>query len=413
MKFIALFIAFIFLYLNTKTLVITFFKQISLFFLFLIVVCSSFGQSKYFLETELMGGKIVPNYSVNFPKSTLQTAFAINLGSFNTDTSSWARYYNFPETGLAFFGSNLGNNKIYGNQFSLSPYIQFKLKNKKNPFYIKLAIGASYFTTHFDSISNTDNVAIGSGFTWGFQAFLYKSIYHNNGLHLRLGGGYSHASNGHTQLPNFGLNSGLLSLAAQFYNPKKEPKDLLSISKQKSKSIFINFRQGIGFHELGGTAEPIGGTKREVYTSALSLGIIFNKHLKVRTGFAYRYYEQYNNYIETTQNADYISAPKINSSNIYFFIGSEFLMGHIGLDVMGGLNLYKPFYKEFNTIYEKNEGTTYYLKKLFASRMGLNLYLINTNKLPQHNFFIGTHINANFGQADFTEFNIGYHFQIN
>lgn len=399
--------------MSTKILTITFFKHISLFSLFTLIISAALGQKQHFIEAELMGGKIVPNYSVNFPQSTIQSAVAINIGTLNTDTSSWAKYYNFPETGLAFFGSNLGNNKIYGNQFSISPFIQFQLNNKPKPFYIKLAIGASYFTTHFDSINNTDNVAIGSGFTWGFQAFLYKSIYHNNGIHLRLGGGYSHASNGHTQLPNFGLNSGLLSLAAQFYNPKKETKYLLSVSKQKSKNLFINFRQGLGFHELGATAEPIGGTKREIHTSALSVGIIFNRHLKVRSGFAYRYYEQYNNYIKENKTPDFIDNPILSSSNIFFFIGSEFLMSRIGLDVMGGLNLYKPFYKEFNTVYEKNEKATYYLKKLFTTRMGLNIYLFNTNNLPKHNFFMGTHINANFGQADFTEFNVGYQFQIN
>ena len=400
--------------MNTKILGINFFKLISFLTIFIVIIGYASGQKHHFIETELMGGKIVPNYSVNFPKSTIQSAIAINIGTLNKDTSGWAKYYNYPETGLSFFGSYLGNNKIYGNQFSLSPYIQFKLNNKSKPFYIKLAIGASYFTTHFDSISNTDNVAIGSSFTWGFQAFLYKSIYHNNGVHLRLGGGYSHASNGHTQLPNFGLNSGLLSLAAQFYNPKKEVKQLTStVSKQKSKNLFINFRQGLGFHELGATAEPVGGIKREVYTSSLSFGVVFNKHLKIRSGFAYRYYEQYNNYIKETENPDFINNPILSSSNLYFFIGSEFLMGHVGLDVMGGLNLYKPFYKEFNTAYEKNDGVKYLLKKLFTTRMGLNLYLLDANKLPKHNVFIGAHINANFGQADFTEFNLGYQFLIN
>ncbi len=88
-------------------------------------------------------------------------------------------------------------------------------------------------------------------------------------------------------------------------------------------------------------------------------------------------------------------------------------MGHIGIDIMGGLNLYKPFYSEFNTVYEKNTGFRYLLKKHLASRMGLNLYVLNTNKLPKHNAFIGAHINANFGQADFTEFSIGYQLNIN
>jgi len=361
-----------------------------------------------------MVGKIVPNYSVNFPKSTIQSAFALSFGSVQTDTSSWARHYNFPETGLSFFGSNLGNDDIYGNQFSLSPYIQFKLRLTPKPYYIKLSIGVSYFSSHYDSITNINNVAIGSAIAWGFQAFLYKTIYHKKGTHLRIGGGYSHASNGHTQLPNFGLNSALLSLSAQFYNPKNETRDIsINPTKEKSKILFFNYREGAGFHELGGTAEPIGGEKRYIYTSALSVGLVFNKYLKIRSGFAYRYYEQYNNYIKTTEHPDYISSPTLSSSNIYFFLGSEFFMGHISLDVMGGLNLYKPFYKEFNTVYEKNKGLRYYLKKLFTTRMGLNAYLINTDRQPKHNLFVGAHINANFGQADFTEFSLGYQVSIN
>ena len=46
--------------------------------------------------------------------------------------------------------------------------------------------------------------------------------------------------------------------------------------------------------------------------------------------------------------------------------------------------------------------------KLVATRLGMNLYLFDTNKLPQHNFFVGANINANLGKADFTEFSIGY-----
>jgi len=362
------------------------------------------------IETELMGGHVVPNYSVNFPKSTVQSAIAISFARENADTSGWGKYYQYPESGVTFFASNIGNNHIYGNQFSISPYISFRLKKKEKPFHIKLSIGLSYFTTTFDSIKNIDNVAIGSSLAWGFQAFLYKTIYNSNTTTLRIGGGYSHASNGHTQLPNFGLNSALLSFSAQFHPKKNESTQNFTppIYRKLKKRYFIQYREGIGFHELGGTAEPVGGVKRLVFTSALSGGIIINNHIKIRAGFAYRYYEQYYNYIITTRHPDYISNPTQSSSNIYFFAGCEFLMSHISLDIAGGLNLYKPFYKEFNTTFEKNTGFRYQLKKWLNSRMGLNVYAANTNKHPKHNIFAGAHINANFGQADFTEFNLGY-----
>ncbi|MDE5420378.1 hypothetical protein L3073_16700 [Ancylomarina sp. DW003] len=105
---------------------------------------------------------------------------------------------------------------------------------------------------------------------------------------------------------------------------------------------------------------------------------------------------------------DYIDSPSWNASNIYFHLGSEFLIGHFGLDIEGGLNLYKPFYKEYYETHGSSNELKYKLKKYFSSRMGLNFYIINTNKLPKNNFFIGANINANFGQADFTELNFGY-----
>lgn len=362
------------------------------------------------VEAELMGGRVVPNYSVNFPTSTLQSAIAISFARENTDTTGWGKYYQYPESGITFFASHLGNNKVYGNQFSLSPYIAFKLNQKEKPFHIKLSIGLSYFTTSFDSSDNLDNVAIGSALTWGFQAFLYKTIFKGSYTTYKIGGGYSHASNGHTQLPNFGLNSALLSLSAQFHSAKNETKKEIipRVNRKQKKHYFIQYRGGVGFHELGGTAEPIGGVKREVYTTSLAGGVIFNNHLKIRAGFAYRYYEQYYNYIMVHQHPDYINNPNQSASNLYFFVGSEFLMSHISLDIAGGLNLYKPFYKEFNAEYEKNTGFRYQLKKWLNSRMGINVYLANTNLAPIHNIFAGAHINANFGQADFTEFNLGY-----
>ncbi len=361
-------------------------------------------------EAELMGGRIVPNYSKNFPNSSIQSAVSISFAKANKDTSSWGKYYNFPESGFSVFASNLGNNHIYGNQFSLLPYISFKLKEKEKPWFLKVGIGMSYFTTYFDSINNPKNVAIGSSFTWAFEAFLYKTIYKSNNITYRIGAGYSHASNGHTQLPNFGLNSALLSFSTQFHsnNESNSNFEILTKKYKDTKHYFLQFRNGVGFHELGATAEPVGGTKREVFTTAISGGIIFNNHLKIRTGFAYRYYEQFRHYVFVNQTEEYLNHINWSASNIYFFAGCELLMSHFSLDVSGGLNLYKPFYKEFNSVYEKNRGFRYEIKKWLNSRMGLNLYLFNTNKNPTHNVYMGAHINANFGQADFTEFNLGY-----
>ena len=387
-------------------------------FLIILVSCCIFSQAvaqqtdSRFVETEYSAGKIVPNYTKIFPSSSVQQAITISIGKQNIDTTNWGKYYRFPETGLSFFASNLGNNKVFGNQFSVLPFIRFKVFNQNKPVYIKLALGVTYFTTHFDSITNNENFSNGSPFTWGFQAMLYKTIYQKDNLNIKLVGGYSHHSNGHTQIPNFGLNSALFGISAQW---KKDEK--ANLTNEKSNDInqesslnnyFINYREGLGFHELGATDFPVGGDKKLVYTSSLSFGLLFNNHIKWKTGFSYRYYEHYYDYIQKNNIAAFKDNPEWSASNIYFFTGVEFLMNHISIDIEGGLNLYKPFYKTFNNDFQKDKNAAYQLKKWFNARLGLNYYVVNTLKSPTHNVFLGAHINANFGQADFTEFSTGY-----
>ena len=84
-------------------------------------------------------------------------------------------------------------------------------------------------------------------------------------------------------------------------------------------------------------------------------------------------------------------------------------------------NFTKPFYK---VDYKLNEGKIiddgsyqlgkldwyYNVKHLISSRFGLKYYALNTNNSPKHNVFLGAFINANLGQADFTELGIGYVF---
>jgi hypothetical protein len=123
--------------------------------------------------------------------------------------------------------------------------------------------------------------------------------------------------------------------------------------------------------------------------------------------FAGRFYQHYYYQIKTGSDSSLLQKPKLNSSNLYFFIGFELLTGHLGMDIEGGLNLFKPFFRTHYETMHDNIGLEYWLKQLFNSRMGFNYYLINTNKNPRNNLYIGININANFGQADFSEICLG------
>ena len=362
------------------------------------------------MESEYTVGKIIPSYKDTFPATSLQQGIAINIGSINTDTTSWAKYYNFSEAGFMFLYSRFGNNEIFGHQFGVVPYITFPVFNQSKADYkLKLGLGVAYFTTSFDSTSNTANQLIGAPFSWDFKLFLYRNMYSSDNFNLFLGAGLSHESNGHVRMPNMGINSILLSLKGQFYT-NNNPYHLPSRVKGRNhspKKMFVFKREGIGLHEQSVSEGPRIGRIKPVYASSIAIGYTYNNHLKLRTGFTYKFYEQYRTHVTENDVENLSSKPNLAASNLVFYVGNEFLMSHFSMDTELGINLYKPFYYQFHP--SNNPGPM--LLKLFATRLGINAYLFNTNKLPPHNFFIGANINANFAKADFTELSIGYTYQ--
>jgi hypothetical protein len=227
---------------------------------------------------------------------------------------------------------------------------------------------------------------------------------------LHVGAGFIHHSNGHTQLPNLGLNSFVGSLSSTFYLGKLNDEQMDKFNKpeiNKSKQFFIEFRGGVGMHELGDENTPLEKIKKPVFSFSAGGGIVFNRIFKLRTGLTYRFYRHYYNYITTFKPQQYIDSPLLNSSNLFIYVGGELLLGHVGLDAELGLNIYKPFYKEHSQRFEHDSRVSYTLKKVLATRLGMKLYALSTLKNPRNNFYLGVHINANMGQADFSELSVG------
>jgi hypothetical protein len=233
-------------------------------------------------------------------------------------------------------------------------------------------------------------------------------------MNLKIGMGYLHSSNAHTTLPNYGLNSAMLSLATQFAYQKYDPDFATRYNKpniNKRKHYFLQARVGYGWHELGGTWEPVGGADFPIGSSSLSGGVIFKRHFKLSIGFMYRYYKSFHEFILNHKSRTGLGEnPKKEASNLAIFGGIEFLLGHVGMDLEIGYNLHKPFYDEFNSRWEFNEGFQYWRNKYISTRFGLKFYLISNERMPKHNIYLGSHINANFGTADFMDISLGYTF---
>lgn len=375
---------------------------------FLLITISSFAQqdnSTHSIRSELMLGKSIPSYEFLTDKMP-QFVLGLSYTHKNNDQSvEWQSILNYPTTGVGLYYTNYGTS-IKGQSISLIPFLEFyPCKNHK--WSTKLGIGITYFDTKYHIINNPLNQAVSSDYTWAVQGFIYYDIQlkkHN----LRLGLGVFHHSNGHTKLPNEGLNSALLSVSHQFNLPSKKLKNnTKSFDKNsinKFGDYFYNFRVGNGIQAFLTEDSKL----KSVYSASATAGIFYKNIVKLSFGVNYRFYQHYYDFIIENNTNPYIKKPKWGSSNIYLSVGTEVLLGYVGIDWEGGLNLHKPFYKTHYDLQKSQNETKYKLKNLFLGRLGLKLYAINTKKKPTTNFFIAAHINSNLSQADFSELSIGF-----
>ncbi|MEE9364633.1 MAG: acyloxyacyl hydrolase [Cellulophaga sp.] len=385
-----------------------------------------------FISPEILVGQTFSS-NKNFPKTKMQKAFFLSIGKHHlSDTKEWAIRLNQPKTGLLFGITDFGNSKSIGKSYTIMPFMEFNLPQKLENWYLQMAFGGAYFDTKYHKETNPFNQGITTEFNWAYKAFIYYNFAKKNTHNWRLGLGLMHYSNGHTALPNQGLNSLLLSVSSNIKTKTTSIKPTNNLKKENTKETFFTFRSGIGQNVL---AKYINDRK-EVYTIAFSGGKIINKTFKIGIGAYYRFYEHYNDYIKNDTDLMKKESPKLknnpyrNATNFGIFATSELLLNHIGFEFDIGVNLHKPFYKidwHLNEGYPSNKtvdgvrtpthvlgelGWYYKTKRTVSTRLGLKYYLISTHKSPINNIFIAAHINANLGQADFSEVSLGYTYRV-
>lgn len=382
--------------------------------------------SALFYIPEILLGKTL-EANTDFPETSLQKNVFFSFGRYNFNPrKEWAARLNYPKTGLSIGFTDFGNSEKVGFAYTLIPFIEFPiLKNTLSGLNLQIGLGGSYMDTQYNLETNPFNRAVTTKINWSFRSFLYYDVFKTDKTDWRFGLGYLHHSNGHTNLPNQGLNSLVAGVSAKI--DSKQNLDVLDETHTyKSKSqTYVSTRLGIGQNVL---SEKFN-SKKEVYSFAMSAGKIINNTFKFGGGFYYRFYEHYYDYINNNealveaQFPNFRDNPYGYATNFGLFATSELLLDHIGFEFDLGLNIHKPFYKidwQLNQGYsfQNNDGETvevlgeldwyYEIKRTVSARMGLKYYVWSTNKAPKYNIFIGAHINSNLGQADFTELSFGY-----
>lgn len=160
------------------------------------------------LRVDAHYGFVIPeykhfNYLVEEPVKGIELSFLKKTKGKNI----WEQVYKYPEFGLTFSFSTLGNQDVFGNEIALYPFVQsFLIRKQKFQLTNQFGLGIGYATKKFDLESNFENVSVGSHFNIHFNFKLGTRFLLSKKFSLNSGLSFSHYSNANMAEPNLGVN---------------------------------------------------------------------------------------------------------------------------------------------------------------------------------------------------------------
>lgn len=384
------------------------YKLVVLTFLFVlpfVVTAQSVFQKHLAFEGDYSTGNTLRIYP-SFPQ--VKSARSIDFTAFHQTSGNryWHQALNYPEICVTLSHAQFGNNDILGKSFSLYPSLLFRSKIS-NTFYLnyKAGLGVSYFNKPYDPFINPENIVIGYKFTAIAAAFFGVEAKLNHKFSFITGCSVKHYSDGHTKVPNVGINNILYTAGVKFY-PHKRFTDFATLPKAEiNKSIRINLNAGLGKHEAEGTVEPAGGPSYPVYFGSIALSKRLSYLSQLSVGFNINYYTDYHDYLINQQIQ--VDNEKLTSTKAIVFAGYEMFFGHFSFFTQLGVNVYYPYRHKLIEVSGVDES----FKNLHLSnRIGFNYYLFDDAEKSIVNPYLSVGIKTLGSSADFVETSIGFAF---
>lgn len=352
-------------------------------------------------------GYIPKTYPIS-PKTNHSLSSSIGFLWKLNGKDKWHQLYRFPKVGFELFMSDFGNHKEMGYSIGIVPTMEIKTKKVSRNFYAKYGFGVAYFNKYYNATSNPQNYYIGSNYSAIVSLnFMWKKRLTKN-TQLNYGLSAFHYSNGHTQLPNVGLNFVVANVGIQF--DKFREHNIQEIQTHKNR-LSYTVKLGLGRHEFGVTEKAVGGPKYNSYhVSAWVNKPYKNIHLW-QAGITAAYYTSFYDYIISQEV--YSEKQKQKSGTAIVFVGHDFVFGKFSLNTQVGIYFYNPFFIQQKKI-EKTWGSLgEKMESVNTNRFGLMYYPLkkrNTLNKINNQLFMGVFIKANLFQADLFEYSLGYTF---
>lgn len=358
------------------------------------------------ISSALEAGKLLSIYP-GYPSSTTNFGVDLSWTRQGDTTNVWEQAWNFPETGVLVAYNYFGNSDTLG--YSLGVMYRFILRQHLSKRWILsegMDLGFSWYNKPFQATENSGNIAVGSQFTAVIRLSISLNYLLAPQWELFSGFTFHHASNGHTGLPNVGINIPMIHLGTRYALTQDDSYCLRSKTPiDFHRTIEPEVKFSIGFNRFGNEVGPTNGPYYPVYLAGFYLNKRVSAINRLHVGVEGYYNSGYRQYLES-QNPPELEANFIHASVLMVMVGNEFLIGRMGLVTQLGYNLHNPFLKYYA---EQNEEVST-LKVYMPARFGVKYYLWDAFGTKNSNAYIGMFVKSNVGQADFTEFSLGYRF---
>jgi len=304
------------------------------------------------------------------------------LGFTNKDlTDPYNVLYRIPVMGVGFNVSTFHESEI-GDPFALYYFFEIPLQteqDKRISISYKGAFGVSFNFNPFDSISNPNDVLIGSKQNCFVGLGLGAKYQFNPRWQVVAGIEFRHFSNGSIKQPNFGINVLQASLGVAY-----KPFGINPQISDKNIPAFVRYNQ-FNFAILAGSKNYAAGEPNYM-KSGISINWLRSLSYKFRAGIGMDLF-----FASLAGPRNGIASTFSNSFSSGVTGSGEWVLNrHIYIPVALGIYLHR------NTFNDETNG--------FYERIGMR-YRFNNN------MFAGLTIKAHKGAADFFEWTLGYTLQ--
>ena len=306
------------------------------------------------------GGMVIPNEPSDSPVlgGVYVAGVNVGVGARVVGPQYWKNYWNNPYFGIKFGYEHI-TSTLVGERFSLGASLEM-------PFYQSqhwelgafFDFGLSYLTNTYDSVSNPDNLFIGSHLnaliSLGFSVNWHVSD--RTTLYSQLA--FSHSSNGTVQLPNKGINIARMELGAKVNFRDYSVKDMATpvledkeVANRPYNSIFINL-------------SPVYNSSRKTWDHYFSASASIGYRRKFHSCFAYGAGVDfmYDASLETAHEPNLLQNDFAVSGYglLEAYWGRFSLRGAVGYYAWRGCDFTLPFYERIGVYYSFGRHDNHY-----------------------------------------------------